>query len=212
MIGDRGCDPGGFRSADRLTPCGDASNGRPRRSISTTSCQIYRTRLGLAPGAHLQQLVDAIAAHNQRTITMEERDLAPVFSRLCLRGPEEDRIIVSRDNTDWQRWRVKVHELGHLLPWIDPASDDCMVSGHGQGHGIDLDHEALTDQLATLPSDLVQDILNPNQSIKQRARFDTGSELAAEAWATAVSRLLAPGGGTDHPTDAIRSAFSNRSW
>ncbi|MGW5657241.1 hypothetical protein [Streptomyces humi] len=139
-------------------------------------------------------------------------DLDPALSGMCLRGRKEDRIIVSQDTTDWQRLRIKVHELGHLLPWIDPATDDCVVGGHAQGHGIELDPGTLSTQLTSLPPGLVQDVLHSSGSVKLRAAYDTGPELAAEAWATVVPRLLAPGGGTAGPTDAIQSAFANRSW
>ncbi|MEU3901731.1 hypothetical protein [Streptomyces sp. NPDC045251] len=187
------------------TARGRAFNGDVRRAR-----RIFRKELGLTPGASLQQLVDAIADHNQRPITIQEMDLDPALSGLCLRGPSQDRIIISRDNTPWQRLRVKIHELGHLLPWITADQDDCCVSGHAPGHSIQLRPDHLNNQLTTLPPDVVHDVLNATRPPKLRAAYDSGEELAVEAWATAIPRLLATEDDTNAATDAITSAFSNR--
>lgn len=188
---------------DGAAPRGRAFNGDVRRAR-----RIFRKKLGLAPGASLQQLVDAIADLNQRPITVQEMDLDPALSGLCLRGPTQDRIIISRDNTAWQKLRVKVHELGHLLPWIATDTDDACVNGHG----IQLRPDHLTHQLTTLPPDLVRDVLSASRPAKLRAVYDSGEELAAEAWATAIPRLLAADDGTNAAAEAITSAFTNRSW
>lgn len=193
------------KASTRSPVRGRAFNGDVRRAR-----RIFRKELGLTPGASLQQLVDAIADHNQRPITIQELDLDPALSGLCLRGPAQDRIIISRDNTPWQRLRVKIHELGHLLPWITSDLDDCCVSGHAPGYSLQLRPDHLNNQLMTLPPDVVHDVLNATRPPKMRAAYDSGEELAVEAWATAVPRLLAAESGTNAATDAITSAFSNR--
>lgn len=171
--------------------------------------RIFHKDLGLAPGASLQKLVDAIAAYNQRPISILEKDLDPELSGCCLRGGTEDRIVVARDLPEWQRERVKAHELGHLLAPVASATDVGSVSGHGHGHSIQLDPQALAAQLATLPADLVQDVLTLREPPKLRATYDTDEERAVEAWGLVVPTLLSLDGGTS-PADAITSAFGNR--
>ncbi|MEV1081989.1 hypothetical protein AB0I98_27685 [Streptomyces sp. NPDC050211] len=178
------------RALDDKTP-------RRRRSFDDDirrARKIFRSDLCLRPGATLQELVEAVAELNQRPIRVDERDLDPSLGGMCLHGPTEDRIIVGRDNTEWQQHRVKVHEIGHLLPGMTCGTDDCLVSGHGQVRGSELDPQTLANQLTTLSPDLVHDVLNASRPVKLRATHDNTEELAVEAWATVVPRLLAPPG------------------
>ncbi|MEV5428242.1 hypothetical protein [Streptomyces sp. NPDC052701] len=170
---------------------------------------IFHRELGLRPGVRLQELLDAIADHNKRPVSLLEMDLDPDLSGICLRGRTEDRIIVGHNNSEWQRMCVSAHELGHLLPWIAADSTESSVSGHGHGHDIQLDARTLAEQLTTLPADVVHDVMNPARPTKLRAAYDTDEERAVEAWGTVVPTLLSLDGATS-PTGAITSAFSNR--
>ncbi|MFD9903703.1 hypothetical protein [Streptomyces sp. NPDC059063] len=164
--------------------------------------RIIRVDLGLRPGQGLQDLIDAVARERQRPITVLRLALPPHVSGFCVQGQDKDTVVVTANTSERQGLHVLLHELYHLLRGA-PAADDALPVAACDLLGLG----TLTDQMPSLPADVVHEVLS--RPAQLRTGYEEDEEWSAEVFATIGLLMLSLDDGGSR-TGSLTSAFANR--
>ncbi|MCX5103463.1 hypothetical protein [Streptomyces sp. NBC_00439] len=139
-------------------------------SATRSARRQIRRDLGLSGVQDLQGLVDAVAASQNKPITIREVPLPLEVSALCARGTDRDFIVVDSQAAELTRLHAVLHELFHL--WEEHPSD-------------------VEDSDLPMTEETVQQLLpglnpGPVLQVLTRSHYDKAHERRAEAFATVL--------------------------
>ncbi|WP_030669393.1 hypothetical protein [Streptomyces sp. NRRL B-1347] len=182
--------------------------------------RIIHVDLGLRPGQGLQELLQAVVRLRRRSLTVLRVPLPPHVSGFCVRGDSEDTIVVTSHTSERQGLHVLLHELYHLLCGRSPAPGPEAVAAGGL-----LDLGTLSEQMPSLPPDVVEEVLFRPARLRAgtRGRADSTApaeceeheeheedeEWAAEVFATVGLLMLCLDPAVSY-TGSLTSSFAHR--
>ncbi|MGW3424473.1 hypothetical protein [Streptomyces phaeochromogenes] len=170
---------------------------------------MFHDDLGLKAGASLMEVVEAYGRVRGRTLVLEEAELGPELSGVCVTEPDQDVIYVTSIASPRHKIHIRLHEVAHLpLPRQGAAEiatfEACSISGHSS-----IDIKTLTRHMSILPPRVVEELQTSPTSVNFRTTYAFAAERRSEQFATHVINLLDLDATSRH-TGPIRSAFSNR--
>ncbi|MFD4948517.1 hypothetical protein ACFWNT_39940 [Streptomyces sp. NPDC058409] len=153
-----------------------------------------RRDLGLSGVQDLQGLVDAVAASQNKPITIREVPLPLEVSAFCARGTDRDFIVVDSQAAELTRLHAVLHELFHL--WEKHPSD-------------------VEDSDLPMTEETVQQLLpglnpGPVLQVLTRSHYDKAHERRAEAFATVLLQGHLALRTDQNSTGFITSALAHR--
>ncbi|MEV0438825.1 hypothetical protein AB0I84_15055 [Streptomyces spectabilis] len=184
--------------------------GRARRQ----TVRIIHDDLGMRPGQGLQELLQAVVRLRRRSLTVLRVPLPPHVSGFCVRGDTEDTIVVTANTSERQGLHVLLHELYHLLCGRSPAPSPSAVAA-----GDLLELGALSEQMPSLPPDVVEEVLFRPARLRAGASgrgdaaapaaYEEDEEWAAEVFATVGLLMLCLDPAISY-TGSLTSSFAHR--
>ncbi|MGW2652063.1 ImmA/IrrE family metallo-endopeptidase [Streptomyces sp. NPDC001478] len=153
-----------------------------------------RRDLGLSGVQDLKGLVDAVAASQNKPITIREVPLPLEVSALCARGTDRDIIVVDSQAAELTRLHAILHELFHL--WEEHPTD---VSNSD----LPMTEETVQQLLPGLNPGPVLQVLT-------RSHYDKAHERRAEAFATVLLQGHLELRADQNTTGFLTSALAHR--
>ncbi|QDQ09866.1 hypothetical protein [Streptomyces spectabilis] len=177
--------------------------------------RIIHDDLGMRPGQGLQELLQAVVRLRRRSLTVLRVPLPPHVSGFCVRGETEDTIVVTSNTSERQGLHVLLHELYHLLCGRSPAPSPPYAVAAGDL----LDLGALSEQMPSLPPDVVEEVLFRPARLRAGASgrgdatapaaYEEDEEWAAEVFATVGLLMLCLDPAISY-TGSLTSSFAHR--